>query len=992
MPTHHLKPKAGRPEKEEEKNICFFAQTNYRNQMRTFGMKLDDRRRHTYVIGKTGMGKTTLMENMVLHDIYNGNGVGIVDPHGDFSEKIIDYIPAHRINDVVYFNPSDVEFPVGFNILEVTDPAQKHLIAQGLMATFKKIWPDAWSSRMEYILNNTLLALLDYPGATLLGINRLLGDKKYRKKVVAKLTDPVVKSFWQQEFAGYSEKYATEAVAPIQNKIGQFLSASVIRNMVAQVKSTIDIRQAMDSKKILIMNLSKGRIGEDNSRLLGGMLITKIQLAAMERVDTPEEDRKDFFLYVDEFQNFATPSFANILSEARKYRLGLIMAHQYVAQLDEVVADAVFGNVGTLITFRVGAADAEFLSKEFSPTFTEEDIINLPKFQIFLKLMIDGVSSAPFSAGSLPPIGQVTGSREKVVRVSRERYARTRDEIEDKITRWSSGDGDAVMVQQKVPSTSNSNTQKLDSSNNSKKTIEGKLVDEKNSQNKQQKQDKQDKNKDTRQDNKQNNNNNNSSGFSLSDLTSRETVIKKEDNKSKKKDKNRDKKQEDSSQKNQDTRQNNKQEKKSERVVNNLVSFANLKPKDRDDEQRHKEDVKKLQDALAKNQKQTDKQTIENTRLKHDIIGASEQLKKLQKEKEALLRKTEENNKQDNKQEFKFKSEDKRVKGLENLRDQDRQQLSQVSQIAVSDKDLDEAKSREKKEEKEKEEVEQGTWTSQEDNKEDNKQKDNSYHDRDDNLQEEQEAERIRARKLKHEQEEKKREQERNRELEKQRKKDRERQEKERREQERKEKEDKKRLDKEIIENTKLKHEIIETEEKLARLRKENKRKEDLIRNINSFGTGKEEKQTQVIHNITNITLGDLVSHDNSSQKNNRIIKEEEKREEIEPEQEIEIVLTKEDKLPDACPERIWEGEQIKVEKDIHLAEDEVTEVQEKIEKQQEPEKKKRKRRRRGRRGGRGRKTTKNLEEQKSDVIKEETRQHTHKQVISPDQVITFDN
>ncbi len=439
MPVSHFRPVGETPPTPED--ICLFAMTNFRNQMRRFGIKTDDRRRHMYIIGKTGMGKTTMMENMVFHDIYAGHGVGIVDPHGDYAEKIIDYIPAKRINDVVYFNPADIDYPIGFNILEVTSEEQKHLVAAGLMGIFKKIWPDVWSSRMEYILNNTILALLDFPGTTLLGINRLLADKAYRRKVVRNLKDPVVKAFWQSEFASYSEKYAQEAVAPIQNKIGQFLSASVIRNMVAQVKSTINVRDIMDSQKIFIMNLSKGRIGEDNSRLLGGMLITELQLAAMARVDTPEAERRDFFLYVDEFQNFATPSFANILSEARKYRLSLIMAHQYVAQLDEIVADAVFGNVGSIISFRVGGADAEMLAKEYMPTFIEEDIVNLAKYQIFLKLMIDSVASQPFSAMTLPPIGARTGSAEKVIKVSRERYAKPRASIEDKIMRWS-GMGD----------------------------------------------------------------------------------------------------------------------------------------------------------------------------------------------------------------------------------------------------------------------------------------------------------------------------------------------------------------------------------------------------------------------------------------------------------------------------------------------------------------------------------------------------------------------
>ncbi|MFA6424451.1 MAG: type IV secretion system DNA-binding domain-containing protein [Candidatus Magasanikbacteria bacterium] len=417
--------------------VNYFGLANYRNQNRKFGIKLDDRRRHMYIVGKTGMGKTTLLENMVLNDIYAGHGLGYVDPHGDTAEKILNYIPANRINDVVYFNPADLDYPIGFNILETIRPDQKHLVASGLMGVFKKIWPDVWSSRMEYILNNTILALLDFPGTTLLGINRLLADADYRRRVVNNTKDPVIKAFWQTEFANYNDKYKQEAVAPIQNKIGQFLSASVIRNIVAQVKSRINIREIMDEKKIFIMNLSKGRIGEDNSRLLGGMLITKIQLSAMERVDTPETKRPDFFLYVDEFQNFATESFANILSEARKYRLDLIMAHQYMEQLEEEVLAAVIGNIGSIITFRVGSTDAEILAKEFIPTFVEEDLINLPKFHIYLKLMIDGVASRPFSALTMPPIAIATGSLEKVIKVSRERYAQSRDKIEDKIARWS---------------------------------------------------------------------------------------------------------------------------------------------------------------------------------------------------------------------------------------------------------------------------------------------------------------------------------------------------------------------------------------------------------------------------------------------------------------------------------------------------------------------------------------------------------------------------
>ena len=423
---------------DHENEITLFGQTNFRNQMRRFGIKTDDRRRHMYIIGKTGMGKTTLIENMVLSDILAGHGACYIDPHGDTAEKLLDFIPPHRINDVVYFNPADFAYPLGFNILETVEDDKKHLVAAGLMGVFKKIWPDVWSPRMEYILLNCVLALLDYPGATLLGINRLLVDAEYRKRVISAIKDPVVKTFWVAEFASWSEKYATEAIAPVQNKVGQFLSASIIRNIVAQVKSTIDLRDIMDSGKILIVNLSKGKIGEDNMRLLGGMLITKLSMAAMERVDIKNEaDRRDFYLFVDEFQNFANESFASILSEARKYHLNLIVAHQYIQQLDEKVASAIFGNVGTIITFRVGAEDATFMEKEFMPTYTPEDLLNLAKFQIYLKLMVDGVATAPFSSNTMAPIAKRTGSEQKVIAVSRERYATQRAEIEEKVLRWS---------------------------------------------------------------------------------------------------------------------------------------------------------------------------------------------------------------------------------------------------------------------------------------------------------------------------------------------------------------------------------------------------------------------------------------------------------------------------------------------------------------------------------------------------------------------------
>lgn len=434
---------------DHENDVIYFAKTNFRNTMRKFGIKTDDRRRHTYVIGKTGMGKTTLLENMILSDIYAGHGCCYIDPHGDTAEKLIDYIPSWRINDVVYFNPADVDYPIGFNILESIDENMKHLVAAGMMGVFKKIWEGVWSARMEYILNNTILALMDTPGTTLLGINRMLSDEEYRNSIIMNVKDPIVKQFWIKEFGNYQQKFASEAVAPIQNKVGQFLSASIIRNIVAQAKSAMNIRSVMDEEKIFIVNLSKGRIGEDASRLLGGLIITKIQMSAMERVDVPEEQRADFYMYVDEFQNFAVESFASILSEARKYRLNLIMAHQYIAQLTEEVRDAVFGNVGTMISFRVGSPDATFMEDEFMPRFTPEDIINLPKFHIYLKLMIDGVTSQPFSATTLPPIAVRTQSLQKVIEQSRERYAGNRKKIEEHVSEWS-GFGADVDVQEEM--------------------------------------------------------------------------------------------------------------------------------------------------------------------------------------------------------------------------------------------------------------------------------------------------------------------------------------------------------------------------------------------------------------------------------------------------------------------------------------------------------------------------------------------------------------
>ena len=423
-----------------------------------------------YLIGKTGMGKSTILENMIIGDIRAGKGVAVVDPHGDLAEKIVEYIPANRINDVVYFNPADMDYPIAFNVVEHVEPHLRHLVASGLLGVFQKLWADSWGPRLEYILRNSILAILDYPGSTLLAVTRMLSDKKFRKKVIDKIQDPVVKAFWVNEFAGYNDKFASEAVSPIQNKVGQFLSSSLIRNIVGQVKSSVDMRKIMDEGKILIINLSKGRIGEDNSRLLGAMMITKIQLAAMSRVDIEESKRKDFYLYVDEFQNFATDSFANILSEARKYRLNLTLAHQYIEQVEENVRNAIFGNVGTLIVFRVGAADAEWLVPEFTPTFTEEDIVNLPKYEIYLKLMIDGIASEPFSARGLPPLSdpEKTGNTQKVISTCRERYAKSREAIEDKINRWHEDGGrDEEEYGNKIKNNNTANNRQVNSKKSS---------------------------------------------------------------------------------------------------------------------------------------------------------------------------------------------------------------------------------------------------------------------------------------------------------------------------------------------------------------------------------------------------------------------------------------------------------------------------------------------------------------------------------------------
>ncbi len=429
---------------ENPDQVTYFAQTNSRGKETAFGIRSEDRGRHMYVIGKTGMGKSTMLENMAIQDIRNGEGMAFLDPHGGTADRIMEYIPAHRVKDVVYFAPFDMEHPVAFNVMEDVGYDKRHLVVSGLLSAFRKIWVDAWSARMEYILSNTLLALLEYPGATLLDVNRMLINKNFRKKVVENISDPIVRSFWVDEFANYTDRYTQDATPAIQNKVGQFTSNPLIRNIVGQAKSSFDLRRMMDEKKIIIMNLSKGRVGEVNTNLLGSMLVTKIYLAAMSRADVPADVMKrlpPFYLYVDEFQNFANESFSDILSEARKYKLRLIIAHQYVEQMEEEVRDAVFGNVGTTVAFRVGPFDAETLETIFAPQFEATDLVNLGFAQIYLTLMIRGVGSPPFSATTLPPFDPAPEQLvDAVIAASRATYGKPRAEVEKVIDDWQKSD------------------------------------------------------------------------------------------------------------------------------------------------------------------------------------------------------------------------------------------------------------------------------------------------------------------------------------------------------------------------------------------------------------------------------------------------------------------------------------------------------------------------------------------------------------------------
>lgn len=426
-----------------EKDLTLIGKTNFRDLRKEYGIKGIDRRRHVYIIGKTGMGKSTMLENMILSDIEAGKGACVIDPHGDLAEAVLRFIPKHRTNDVIIFDPADREFPVSFNMLEGKNIEQRAVIASGLVGVFKKLYAESWGPRLEHFLRNTILALIEAPDTTILGIPRMLVDKDYREKILHYVKDPMVLSFWRTEFSALPPSKLAEAVGPIQNKVGQFLSSPIIRNIMGQPKSSLDLRFAMDTGKIVIVNLSKGKIGEDNSTMLGSMLITKFQIDAMSRADIPEHERRDFSLFVDEFQNFATDSFATILSEARKYKLALTMANQYIAQMSDEVCAAVFGNVGSLISFQVGIDDAKVLSEQLD----EERVLpihlaSLPKYKIYNRIMVDGMTTPVFSADTLPPPALSTDEdpevrAQKIINFARQRYAKPRAQIEEKINRWS---------------------------------------------------------------------------------------------------------------------------------------------------------------------------------------------------------------------------------------------------------------------------------------------------------------------------------------------------------------------------------------------------------------------------------------------------------------------------------------------------------------------------------------------------------------------------
>jgi hypothetical protein len=407
--------------------------SNWRNNRTRFGIKDKDRLGHLYVIGKTGVGKSTLLANMAISDIQRGNGCCILDPHGDIAQKILDYIPKERMKDVIYFNPADIEHPIAFNPLHAIHPDHHHLVASGMVSTFKKIWIDSWGPRLEHILRFTILALLEYPHATLLDIQPMLTDASTRKIILEYVKNPATRAFWYNEFDKYTPAFRAEAISPIVNKVGLFASCLPLRNIVGQQTKGFRMSQVLDEKRILIVNLSKGLIGEDASTFIGSMLVTSIQLATMFRAKQEEHTRIPFYLYVDEAHSFISLSFADMLSEARKYGLSLFLAHQFIEQMHEKIRSAIFGNVGTMVTFRVGSTDAQVLAKEFHPVFNESDLVNLPKYEMYMKLMIDGATSKPFSAETISITTAQFFLGKEVVQLSRSNYAKHRHEVEKEI-------------------------------------------------------------------------------------------------------------------------------------------------------------------------------------------------------------------------------------------------------------------------------------------------------------------------------------------------------------------------------------------------------------------------------------------------------------------------------------------------------------------------------------------------------------------------------
>lgn len=418
---------------DDQERITYFAETNHPSKKVKFGIRKKDRRHHMYCIGKTGMGKSTLLKNLIVSDMRAGENLAVLDPHGDLVEELLDFVPEERLEDVVYFNPADMEYLIGLNVLENVNPSRHHLVASRLISTFKKLWPEFWGPRLEYILRNTVLSLLYSEGTTLLDISRMLTNKDFRSVIVTKIKDTELRNFWVNEFEKYSSYQKTEAISPILNKVGPFLVYPILRNIIGQEKSTFDISKLMNEKGILLANLSKGRLGEDVSALLGSLLITVIEFEALKRAEQPENERKDFYLYLDEFQTFSTMSIAHILSEARKHKLNIILAHQYLDQLTDETRSAVFGNAGTIISFQVGASDAGYMEREFHGVFSEKDLLNLSKHHIYLRLTIDGITSKPFSAVTLAPVNSATGVRDKVIKLSCEKYGRSRKLLETKL-------------------------------------------------------------------------------------------------------------------------------------------------------------------------------------------------------------------------------------------------------------------------------------------------------------------------------------------------------------------------------------------------------------------------------------------------------------------------------------------------------------------------------------------------------------------------------